>query len=56
MADEKLWQKAEIPLYKHVIVAHGATIASLPSQIAMAVGKNSALGLRHSSPNLTTLP
>ena len=34
MVDGRIWQKAKIPPYKHTIVAYGAAIAGLPSQIA----------------------
>ncbi|KAL5168678.1 hypothetical protein HKD37_11G030788 [Glycine soja] len=31
------WRKAKIPPYKHAIVAYGAAIAGLPSQIAHGI-------------------
>jgi len=32
--DGRTWQKAKVPPYKHAIVPYGATMVSLPSQIA----------------------
>ena len=34
MADGRKWQKAKVLPYKHAIVAYGAAITDLPSQIA----------------------
>lgn len=37
MADGRIWRKAKIPPYKHIIAAYGAAIANLPPQIAYGV-------------------
>jgi len=50
MADGGIWPKAKIPPHKYGIVAFGATITGLSSQIAMAVGKKSAMPFQHGIP------
>ncbi|KAH1217013.1 hypothetical protein GmHk_13G037759 [Glycine max] len=39
MADNRIWQKAKIPPYKHAIAACGTAIVTLPSQIAYGRGR-----------------
>ena len=45
MADGRIWRKAKSLPYKHTIVAYGAAIAGLPSQIAYGGWQKSAMAL-----------